>query len=249
MERLKGKVAIITGAASGMGATHAKMFVAEGARVIITDVNETDGKALEKELGAENALFIKHDVSKSADWKHVVETAEEKFGPITVLVNNAGILKSQTLDEVTEEDYRKTIDINQVSVFLGMLYVKDSMRKAKAGSIINISSVAGLSSSESLIAYTASKFAVRGMTKTAALELARDNIRVNSVHPGIIKTSMIGTMTDEAIQYFTTSIPMGRAADPSEVSRLVVFLASDESSYATGAEFVIDGGVTAKISS
>lgn len=246
MERLKGKIAIITGAASGMGAVHARTFVAEGARVIMTDVNETDGKALEKELGADNALFIKHDVSQSADWKHVVATAEDKFGPITVLVNNAGIFKPQTLDEVTEEDYRKIIDINQVSVFLGMLYVKDSMRKAKAGSIINISSVAGLSSLPGIIAYTASKFAVRGMTKTAALELAKDNIRVNSVHPGAIQTSMTAMATnDVVIQDHTVSIPMGRMGEPSEVSQLVVFLASDEASYSTGAEFVIDGGVTA----
>ncbi len=233
MERLKGKVAIITRVVSGMGATHARMFVAEGAKVVITDVNETAGKALEKELGADHALFIKHDVSRSADWKHVVATAEEKFGPITVLVNNTEVFKPQILDEASEEDYQKTIDVNQLSVFLGMLYVNESMRKAKVGAIVNISSVAGPLSSAGMLTYGVSKFAMRGMSKTAALALAQDNIRINFVHPGAIKNSI-------AEATYT--------ADPSAISRLVVFLASDELYNATGEEFVVDG-VIARLSS
>ncbi len=247
MERLKGKVAIITGAASGMGTAHARMFVAEGARVVITDVNETAGKALEKELGADHALFIKHDVSQSADWKHVVAITEDKFGPITVLVNNAGIAKVQPIDEVTETAYQQIIDVNQLSVFLGMLHVKKSMRKAKGGAIVNISSISGLQAMAGTLAYTASKFAVRGMTKVAALELAKDNIRVNSVHPGLIYTPLLEEMPDDVIKQMAAVIPLGHMGDPSEVSQVVVFLASDEFSYATGAEFVIDGGVTSKL--
>ena len=179
MSRLNGKVIIITGAAQGMGACHAKLLHEQGAKVVLTDINEEKGEALAKELG-ENALFIKHDVTVEAQWTHVVEKTEEVFGAIDVLVNNAGISYSKPYEELTEAEYRRVIDINQVSVFLGMKAVLNSMRQTNGGSIINISSLAGVRGSLNNIPYSASKHAVTGMTKTAALEFAKYNIRVNS---------------------------------------------------------------------
>ncbi|MGM0898527.1 MAG: SDR family NAD(P)-dependent oxidoreductase [Bacillota bacterium] len=247
MGRLDGKVAIITGGARGMGASHAKKFLEEGAKVMITDILEKEGEALAKELGG-NIKFMKHDVTKGSDWEKVVAETESAFGPISVLVNNAGIVFVKPMDEISEEDYRKVIDINQVSVFLGMKHVHKSMSKAKNGSIINISSVSGLRGSTGTMAYDASKFAVRGMTKTAAIELGAEGIRVNSVHPGIIETPMIMQEdTKETVRELAKAIPLKRTAQPEEVSNLVVYLASDESSYSTGSEFVIDGGMTAKL--
>lgn len=247
MNRLKGKVALITGAAQGMGASHARMFVAEGAKVIFTDVNEEGGQALAKELGA-NAHFIKHDVTKSADWKAVVKEGEAKFGTINVLVNNAGILGpiASTVD-LTEADFVKVCGVNETSVFLGMQAVIPSMLKQGGGSIVNISSVAGVVAivGAPSLAYVASKFAVRGMSKQVAIEYGSKNIRVNSVHPGYIKTPMMVQATDAEGGGAAAQIPLGRMAEASEVSNLVIFLASDESSFITGMEHVIDGGMSA----
>ncbi|MHA6260054.1 glucose 1-dehydrogenase [Sporosarcina sp. CAU 1771] len=244
MNRLEGKVAIVTGAAQGMGATHVKRFVEEGAKVVFTDINEEKGLALEKELG-ENSKFVKHDVTNAADWKTVVDTTEETFGAIDILVNNAGISMNKSLLEMTEEQYRTIVNINQVSVFLGMKATAPSMMKAEKGSIINISSMNGLVGGA--VGYTDTKFAVRGMTKAAALQLGQNGIRVNSVHPGVIETPMISEGDAvEAIKEFSKHIPMRRIAKPEEVTNLVLFLASDESSYSTGSEFVIDGGLTAQ---
>lgn len=244
MSRLANKVAIITGAARGMGAAHARRFVEEGAKVVITDILEENGQALAGELG-EHAIFVKHDVTSAQDWEQVVSAAEQAFGPIDILVNNAGISVNNSLEYMTEEQYRKIIDINQVSVFLGMKAVLPSMKKTKNGSIVNISSLNGLVAGA--IGYTDSKFAVRGMTKAAAMELAQYGIRVNSVHPGVIETPMVteGDAID-AIREFAKTIPLGRMAQSEEVSNLVLFLASDESSYSTGSEFVIDGGMSAR---
>lgn len=243
MGRLENKVAIITGGARGMGASHVRKFVSEGAKVVFTDLNEEGGLALEKELG-ENVKFVKQDVSNAADWEKVVGTAESTFGPVNVLVNNAGISMSKTIFEITEAEYRKIIDINQVSVFLGTKAVIPSMQKAGGGSIVNISSMNGLVGGA--IGYTDSKFAVRGLTKATALQLAGLGIRVNSVHPGVIETPMV-TEGDavEVIKEFAKAIPLQRMAQPEEVTNLVLYLASDESSYSTGSEFVIDGGLTA----
>ncbi|WP_030609631.1 glucose 1-dehydrogenase [Streptomyces fulvoviolaceus] len=242
MARLNGKVAVITGGARGMGATHARRFVEEGASVVITDVIKDEGSALAAELG-EHARFLAHDVTDAAGWDEVVAAAEDTFGPVDVLVNNAGIQKTGPLLDLSEADYRKVIDVNQVSVFLGMRAVIPSMRRAGGGSIVNISSLAGLIGSPMTVAYAASKFAVRGMTKAAAAEFGPEGIRVNSVHPGFIRTPMVVDLPDDhpVIQ----SAPLGRIADPSEVTALVLYLASDESSFSTGSEFVVDGGYSA----
>ncbi len=243
-KKLENRVAIITGAAQGMGASHARVLASEGAKVVITDISEEKGQAVANEIG-ENAIFIKHDVTKWEDWVNVVAKAEEAFGPVNILVNNAGIAFVKLIEEITEEEYRKTIDINQVSVFFGMKAVVPSMKKTKNGSIVNISSVAGLFALPQYITYSASKFAVRGMTKVAALEFAQYGIRVNSVHPGLIDTPLIHDPSVAAsIEEITKAIPMQRAAQPEEVSKLVLFLASDDSSYSTGSEFVIDGGTS-----
>lgn len=248
MERLKGKVAIITGAARGMGESHAKEFIAQGAKVILTDLSEEAGKALADQLG-ENAFFIKHDVTSTEQWAHVVAEAEKKFGPVNVLVNNAGILGPVIKTaELSEADYLKVIAINQHGVFYGMHAVIPSMLKAGIGSIVNISSAAGIAAIYGFpsLAYVASKFAVRGMTKATAVEYGKDNIRVNSVHPGFIKTPMMVEATNEEGGDALALIPLGRLAEPKEVSNLVLFLASDESSYISGTEHIIDAGMTAQ---
>ncbi|WP_164669382.1 glucose 1-dehydrogenase [Virgibacillus doumboii] len=243
MNRLEGKVVVVTGGARGMGAGHVKRMVAEGARVVVTDILEEEGKKLESEIG-KNILFVKHDVSNASDWENVILKAEEAFGPVNALVNNAGIdIPEINLDEYPEETYRKVIDVNQVSVFLGMKHVVPSMKKAGGGSIVNISSLAGIIGANKKVAYTASKFAVRGMTKAAALELGEYGIRVNSVHPGFIRTPMTEHLiNDELVNMF----PLKKAGEPDEVTNLVLYLASDESSYSTGSEFVIDGGLGAQ---
>ncbi|WP_010290044.1 glucose 1-dehydrogenase [Kurthia massiliensis] len=244
MKRLENKVAIITGAAQGMGAAHAKLFIENGAKVVLTDLNEEKGQAFAQQLG-ENAVFVKQNVANEEDWQHVLAVAEETFGPVNVLVNNAGITFAKNMLDVTVEEYRRIVDINQVSVFIGMKTVAPSMKKAGGGSIVNISSMNGLVGGA--IGYTDTKFAVRGMTKAAALNLAPMGIRVNSVHPGVIATPMVVQEdTKAAVEAFAQHIPMKRVAQPEEVSNMVLFLASDDSSYSTGSEFVIDGGLTAQ---
>ncbi|MBP2242095.1 3alpha(or 20beta)-hydroxysteroid dehydrogenase [Cytobacillus eiseniae] len=243
MTRLEGKIAMITGAAQGMGESHARRFVAEGAKVVITDLNEEKGMALASELG-ENVLFVKQNVTKAEDWEVVVAKAEEKFGPVNILVNNAGITMAKSILQTTEEEYRRIVDINQVSVFLGMKTVIPSMQKAGGGSIINISSINGIVGGA--IGYTDTKFAVRGITKAAAMECSNYGIRVNSVHPGVIATPMVVQEdTKAAVDEFAKHIPLKRVAQPEEVTNIVLYLASDESSYSTGSEFIVDGGLTA----
>ncbi|MFJ8065690.1 glucose 1-dehydrogenase [Psychrobacillus sp. NPDC096426] len=248
MGKLDGKVAIITGGAGGQGTTHARLFVNEGAKVVITDINVEAGEALARELG-ESVKFIKHDVSNESEWENVVSKTESTFGPVDILVNNAGIAPIEPLETLSVEHYQKVMNINELSVFLGMKNVLPSMKKTKNGSIINISSTAGLAGEKSSGggAYVASKFAVRGLTKAAALEFAKYGIRVNSVHPGPIRTPMIMQEdTREIVEQMVVKItPLKRIAEPEEVSKMILFLASDDSSYSTGSEFVIDGGITA----
>jgi len=244
MARLQDKVAIITGAAQGMGAAHAKKFIDEGAKVVITDLNAEKGQALAKELG-DNAVFVKQNVTSTEDWEKVVAETEKVFGQVDILVNNAGITMAKSILKMTEEEYRRIVDINQVSVFLGMKTVVPAMQKAGGGSIVNISSMNGIVGGA--IGYTDTKFAVRGMTKAAALECANYGIRVNSVHPGVIATPMVVQKdTKAAVEAFSKTIPMKRLAESQEVSNMVLFLASDDASYSTGSEFIIDGGLTAQ---
>ncbi len=248
MGRLDGKVAIITGAAQGMGAEHARRCVAEGAKVVLTDIDTARGEALAAELGA-NAAFAVHDVTSSAGWKAIVAETEKRFGPVTVLVNNAGIVGPvATCADLDEDDYLKVCAINQTSVFLGMKYVIPSMKKAGGGSIVNISSISGMVAIYGTpnVAYAASKFALRGLTKQAAIEYGGDNIRVNTVHPGYIRTKMMTeALTDEQIVTASDSVPIKRVGETADVALLVVYLASDESGFTTGSEHVIDGGLTA----
>lgn len=243
MTRLLDKVAVVTGGARGMGESHVRRFVEEGAKVVFTDINEEVGEKLAAELG-DNALFVKHDVTDEAGWQEVVEKTEAAFGPVNVLVNNAGISMSKSIFDMSVEDYKKIININQVSVFLGIKTVLPSMQKAEGGSIVNISSMNGIVGGA--VGYTDSKFAVRGLTKAAALQVGHLGIRVNSVHPGVIETPMV-TEGDavEQIKEFAKHIPMRRMAQSEEVTNMVLFLASEESSYSTGSEFIIDGGLTA----
>jgi 3alpha(or 20beta)-hydroxysteroid dehydrogenase len=250
MDRLPGKVAVVTGGARGQGEAEIRRFVAEGARVVFGDVLVEQGSALADELGSDVA-FVPHDVTDEQQWRSLVATAVERFGTVDVLVNNAGILRFGTpIHETPLAEYRQVIEINQIGTFLGMQAVVPTMLRNGGGSIINISSVVGMQPSGGIIAYAASKWAVRGMTKVAALEYGKAGIRVNSVHPGPIDTEMLrpgrhGPIdpAEEATAYGSTPIPrMGRADD---VVNIVVFLASDEASYCTGAEFVVDGGRSA----
>jgi 3alpha(or 20beta)-hydroxysteroid dehydrogenase len=239
VSRLDGKLALITGAASGIGAAEARRFVEEGARVVIADIAEAEGRALAAELGPA-ARFEFLDVRDAGSWRAAVASAKSNLGAPNVLVNNAGILAFGGVVETDEATFRRLMDVNTVGVFLGMKAVVPSMRRA-GGSIVNISSIAGIVGNSHSIAYTASKWAVRGMTKAAALELAPLGIRVNSVHPGVIRTAMSDASGDRS----SGLPPLGRLGDPEDVANLVVYLASDESSFTTGAEHVIDGAATA----
>jgi 3alpha(or 20beta)-hydroxysteroid dehydrogenase len=247
MGRLDGKVALVTGAARGQGEAAARAFVAEGARVMIADVNDTDGKKLADDLG-DAAIYQHLDVGEEAGWAAAIERVTAEFGLPTVLVNNAGILHFAELASTTLADYERVIKVNQIGAFLGMRSVVGPMTEAGGGSIINVSSVEGLAGMPFLIAYTASKFAIRGMTKVAALELGAKNIRVNSVHPGVIDTKMVSAAAGGAeidLSRVGRKVALGRVGKPEEIARLVVFLASEDSSYCTGSEFVADGGATA----
>jgi 3alpha(or 20beta)-hydroxysteroid dehydrogenase len=242
--KLSGKVAIVTGGSRGQGASHVRAMVREGARVAFTDVRVELGKALAAELG-DAAMFIQHDVSKPQDWDRVVAATEAAFGPINILVNNAGIVFLKELQEMTFEEYERVIAVNQTSVFLGMKAVLASMRRAAGGSIINISSAAAHKGIRGNLAYTAAKAAIGGMGRVAALELTADNIRVNTVLPGIIRTPMVDEPDADRVAAMIEGIPVKRLGSTAEVSNLIVYLASDDSSYSTGSEFVVDGGILA----
>jgi len=245
MGRLSGKVAIITGGARGQGEAEARLFAAEGAAVVVTDLLASEGKKVATEI---QGLFMAHDVSDEAAWQQVVRQTLEAHGRIDVLVNNAGIFRRGGLRTTTLAEYRKMIDVNQIGVFLGMQAVAPTMIEQKSGSIVNISSIAGFLAAAGAIAYGASKWAVRGMTKAAAIELAKYGVRVNSIHPGMIDTDMMTEVTGGDAERFgklERTVPLGRVASPQEVAKLALFLASDDSSYSTGSEFIVDGGVTA----
>lgn len=244
MGRLDGKVAIITGAARGMGEATARIFAQEGAKVVMGDILDKEGEAVAKDIGA-NARYVHLDVTNPEDWQKAVAAAEE-FGPLNVLVNNAAILFAKSIVDTTPEEYMKVVTVNQLGTFLGIKSAIEPMKRAGKGSIINISSIDGLQAKNSLVAYGSSKWAVRGMTKNAALELGPYNIRVNSVHPGGIWTAMHGaaegsqpTDQDHASYQFQA---LPRIGMPEEVARMSLFLATDEASYSTGSEFLVEGG-------
>ncbi|MBV1882834.1 MAG: glucose 1-dehydrogenase [Pseudomonadales bacterium] len=249
MGRVQDKVCLITGAALGMGREHALLLAEEGAKLILTDIKTDEGEAIAKEINDSggDAIFIKHDTASEEDWKQVVDKGCQHFGKIDVLVNNAGVLVLKPIQETTTEDWDFVQSINTRGVFFGVKYVLTAMQKAGSGSIINISSIYGIIGAPSASAYQASKGAVRLLTKTAAVEYAEFNIRVNSVHPGVIATNMTKDfLTEEAnTEALLGSAIIRRPAQPKEISWGVLFLASDESSYMTGSELVIDGGYTA----
>ena len=242
-DRLADKVALITGAARGQGAAEARLFAAEGARVIMTDVLNADGEAEAEAIGPA-ASYHTLDVADEDAWRTLVDDIVEPHGKLDVLVNNAGIYRNAAIIEMTQEMYREVIEINQIGVWLGMKAVGAQMIAQQSGSVVNISSTAGFRGGAGSVAYTASKFAVRGMTKVAAREWGRYGIRVNSIHPGPIDTMMLHQVPgfEADSDRFLRNTPLRRAADPSEVAYLALYLASDESSFSTGAEFIVDGG-------
>lgn len=251
MGRLDGKVALISGAARGMGQAEARLFAAEGAKVSICDVRDADAKNLAEEIGA-SALYHHLDVTCEEDWTSAVSTTVDAFGKLDVLVNNAGIAESAPLADMTLESYRRVIDVNQTGVFLGMRAAVAPMTEAGGGSILNISSIDGMVGMNFLMSYVASKWAVRGMTKVAAMELGPLGIRVNSIHPGFILTGMgvedgaDPSSVHSLLDSHTASLaPLGRSGTPEDIANLALFLASDDSAYSTGSEFVADGGLIA----
>ncbi|MGD9619389.1 MAG: glucose 1-dehydrogenase [Mycolicibacterium sp.] len=241
MGRVDGKVALISGGARGMGAEDARALVAEGAKVVIGDILDDEGKTLADEINSatpNSARYVHLDVTQADQWEAAVNTAVTEFGKLNVLVNNAGAVALGLIGQFDMTKWQKVIDVNLTGTFLGMQSSVEAMKAAGGGSIINISSIEGLRGAVMVHPYVASKWAVRGLTKSAALELGPHNIRVNSVHPGFIRTPMTKFFPDNMLR-----IPLGRPGQPDEVATFVVFLASEESRYATGSEFVMDGGL------
>ncbi|WP_436535363.1 glucose 1-dehydrogenase [Actinoplanes sp. HUAS TT8] len=246
MGRLDGKVALITGGARGMGKSHARHFAAEGARVVIGDVLDDKGAAVADGVGG---VYVHQDVTSEADWATAIGTVLNTYGKIDVLINNAGILRHGAIADMDPAEFRRVLDVNLVGCWLGVHFAAPPMIAAGRGSIVNVSSIEGFAGAAGLSAYSASKFGIRGITRSAAQELGPSGIRVNSVHPGGVMTSMAISAAEHLTGVdpaaFLKSLPIARFAEPIEISRLVAFLASDESSYTTGAEFLADGGLLA----
>lgn len=242
--RVAGKVVLITGGAQGMGASHARMLASEGASVIIADLLEDQGRALAAEIcaarGDDRALFTHLDVTDEESWRSALETVLRRFGRLDVLINNAGIFTRGSVEDATVADWRRTIDIDLTGNFIGMHVCVEALKESGNASIINISSIAGLVGFKNRAAYAAAKWGVQGLTKTSALDLGPYGIRVNSVHPGSVRTPLTA-----GLERGFDQVPLGRDADPAEISKLIVYLASDESAYVTGASIAIDGGETA----
>lgn len=243
MGELDGSVAIITGAARGQGEAEARLLVEHGARVVITDVLAEQGHAVAASLG-DAARFVHQDVASAEGWREVVTTALDAFGRVDCLVNNAAISMPLKLEDTEPETYERIYSVNQLGVYLGMRAVLDPMKAQGGGSIINIASVAGIKGTSTLFAYTATKWAVRGMTKSAALELARYKIRVNCVLPGVIDTPINEANPAKMNEVLVKTTPMRRMGEPREIAEAVLFLASPRASFVTGADFAIDGGMS-----
>lgn len=239
MERLTGKVALLSGAAGGMGASHARAIVQHGGSVVIGDVDDKRGQALAESLGS-RARYVHLDVRSSSDWENAASVAEREFGALNVLVNNAGVLRPSGIEECTDEEWDLVLGINLTGAFKGIRACVPALKRSAPSSVVNVSSTAGLKGFSAFSAYVTSKWGLRGLTKNTALELAPHGIRVNSVHPGNVQTPMI-----DGLYMNYDHVAQGRAGDPQEISNLVMFLASDESSFSTGSEFVADGGETA----
>jgi 3alpha(or 20beta)-hydroxysteroid dehydrogenase len=239
MARFDGKVVLVSGGARGMGESHVRGVIAEGGMVVISDVLDKEGQALADELG-ENAVFTHLDVTKQEDWNKAVSLAVERFGGLHALINNAGVVNFGTLDTYTEKDWAFIIGINLTGAFLGIKAVTPELIKNKSSAIVNISSTAGMQGYAALHGYTASKFGLRGLTKSVAMELGSQGVRVNSVHPGGIATPMTDGLGGES-----PGTPINRIGQPEEVTKMVLFLASDDASFSTGSEFIIDGGTLA----
>lgn len=249
MGRLSGKVAVITGAAMGQGETEAKLFAKEGAKVVATDLREAElQKVVDEIIGSGGqAIAIKHNVASDDDWRRVIDKAVEAFGKVDVLVNNAGISSDMNLENFDIDEWNKVLNVNLTGCMLEMKYVVPEMKKVGAGSIINISSIAGIVALNYTNGYTAAKGALQALSKASAIELAQDSIRVNSVHPGIIVTPMLQeAMESGAQQMFEAGTPLPRLGKPEDIAYGVLYLASDESAFVTGTELIIDGGWTAK---
>lgn len=249
MTRLDGKVAIVTGGAQGQGVAIARAFVKEGAKVAIADIADEPGQLFADELRAQYgdvAHFVHHDVSDEASWIRLVKDVNERYGPVSVLANNAGILRFAEVETMEQAEFELLFRINAMGCFLGMKSVARTMRENGGGSIVNASSIEGLAGMANCTAYSGTKFAIRGMTKAAAMELGPKGIRVNSVHPGMIDTAMTRVHGgDVAMEFGASKVALKRVGYPEDIAPLYVYLASDESSFVTGAEFAIDGGATA----
>ncbi len=240
MGRVDGKVALISGGGGGIGGQAALLLADEGARVALADVRIDEAGALADKIG-DRAQAFPLDVTSAASWDDAVAATERAFGPVNVLVNSAGVASYGPTDQVSEDEFRRILDINLIGTFLGFKAAVPSMRRAGGGSVVNISSLAGLIGMPGAAAYTASKWAVRGFTKSVAGEFGHEGIRINSVHPGVIDTPLADAQK-AIIDQLMPNLPLGRIGQPEEVARLVLFLASDESSYSTGSEFTSDGG-------
>ena len=242
MKKLNGKVALITGAASGIGAAQARLFIEEGASVLLCDVNPA-GRELAESLG-ESAVFFPLDVSNEQQWAEAVSQAESRFGRLDILVNTAGVFVIRPIEQTTVEDFDRQYRVNQLGSLLGIRAVLEPMKRAGAGSIINISSATGLKAAPTMAAYGATKFAVRGLTKSAAGELAPYGIRVNVIYPGAVDTPMLRLNSESLNAMLIEMTPLKRLGTPEEIANATLFLASDDASFITGAELAVDGGCT-----
>jgi len=242
--RLQGKIAIITGGARGIGEAHARLFAAEGAKVVVTDILTAEGKetVASIKVGGGDAIFLQHDVTQEADWARVVADTLKQYGGLTTVVNNAGFANLKGVEEETLEGFNNIVAVCQTGVWLGMKAAMPALKKTGNGAIVNISSLYGIIGTPSMISYHGAKGAVRLMTKSAALEYAKQGVRVNSVHPGIIETPLAKTLSAEYLKAITETTPMGRMGRPIDIATMSLFLCSDEAAFITGSEFVVDGG-------